>query len=48
MASVYGPRECSSRAKEEHDRSIVNCDVFMAPFAQVRVCVSMSVSVSLV
>eukprot|EP00277_Geminigera_cryophila_P030209 CAMPEP_0173056854 /NCGR_PEP_ID=MMETSP1102-20130122/386_1 /TAXON_ID=49646 /ORGANISM="Geminigera sp., Strain Caron Lab Isolate" /LENGTH=247 /DNA_ID=CAMNT_0013922245 /DNA_START=1 /DNA_END=744 /DNA_ORIENTATION=- len=34
VASVYGPRECSSRAKEEHDRSIVNCDVFMAPFAQ--------------
>jgi hypothetical protein len=35
LASVYGPRECASRAKEEHNRSIINCQVVMAPFAQV-------------
>jgi len=35
LATVYGPRECSNRARERHDRSIVNCDVVMAPFAQV-------------
>lgn len=34
LATVYGPRECSNRARERHDRSIVNCDVVMAPFAQ--------------
>lgn len=35
LATVYGPRECTSRARERHDRSVVNCDVIMAPFAQV-------------
>ena len=35
LATVYGPRECTNRARERHDRSVVNCDVVMAPFAQV-------------
>jgi hypothetical protein len=43
LASVYGPRECASRSKEEHNRSIINCQVVMAPFAMVsrgRLCAS--------
>jgi exosome complex component RRP41 len=34
LACVLGPRECASRAKEAHDRTIIDCEVFMAPFAQ--------------
>lgn len=34
LASVHGPRECASRAREVHDRAVINCEVLMAPFAQ--------------
>jgi exosome complex component RRP41 len=33
VATVHGPRECSLRSLEQHDRAIVTCRVAMAPFA---------------
>jgi exosome complex component RRP41 len=33
LVSVYGPRECSSKAKELHDRASVSCECTMAPYS---------------
>mmetsp|Transcript_32096 Transcript_32096/g.80767 ORF Transcript_32096/g.80767 Transcript_32096/m.80767 type:complete len:248 (+) Transcript_32096:36-779(+) len=33
VCAVYGPRECTLRSKELHDRSLVNVEVSQQPFA---------------
>ena len=33
LVSVFGPRECRSKAKELHDRAVISCECMMSPYS---------------